>query len=116
MLFYNYMTTVVNKKTDDYDILIQRGTKWGNPFIIVDSRNDAIDKFKPYFMNKIRSGEISISDLRELYGKRLGCSCKPKRCHGDYIAECVNIMFSDLYDHTAKEKYFEMEINLDDEH
>ena len=26
---------------------------------------------------------------------RLGCTCKPKRCHGDIIAKIVNKVFKD---------------------
>jgi hypothetical protein len=34
--------------------------------------------------------ELKARAVRELRGKVLGCYCKPKRCHGDIIAEYVN--------------------------
>jgi hypothetical protein len=31
-----------------------------------------------------------VNDLHELKGKKLGCFCKPKRCHGDFLAREAN--------------------------
>jgi len=113
-MFYE-ITRVVNKHHEDYDVLIQRGTKWGNPYK-EGSLDYKLSMFSEYFLNQIRSGHITYDDLKELRGKRLGCSCKPKRCHGDFIAECVELLFSDLYSRESKEKYFNMEIKLDNEY
>lgn len=43
---FNYNTEVVNIKFDEYDVLIQRGTIWGNPYRIgVDgTRNEVLKK------------------------------------------------------------------------
>lgn len=85
---------VVNKYNSDFDINIQRGTMWGNPFK-EGTREENIKKFKPYFLNKIKTGQISKSHLEVLRGMRLGCTCSPKPCHGDIIAEVVNKLFND---------------------
>lgn len=89
------MCTVVNKYKSDFDVLIMRGSRWGNPFVLEDTKDDAaraecIKKFKQKFIADIRAGIITKDDLLSLYGKRLGCCCHPKTCHGDVIAEVVN--------------------------
>ena len=77
-------TTIVNVKHQDYDIYCGRPTKWGNPFKIgVDgTRREVIEKYANYFLT---SG--LIDDIEELRGKRLGCHCRPQRCHLDIIVE-----------------------------
>lgn len=91
-------TTVVNKNKERYDILIQNGTKWGNPFYDDPklSREQKVKKFEDYFYDAINRGVIKREDLKILYGKKLGCSCKPLACHGDIIANYVNEEFSPL--------------------
>lgn len=85
---------VVNKYNSDFDINICRGTIWGNPFP-TDEYPDAIDRFKIYFKDQIRTGVITKNHLEVLRGQRLGCVCKPKDCHGDFIASVVNRIFGD---------------------
>lgn len=83
---------VVNRKTEDrYDLYIGRGTKWGNPFIegVDGSRKTVIQKYQSWL---VRQPEL-MGSLDELRGKVLGCSCKPKPCHGDILAEMVNLKF-----------------------
>lgn len=77
------MTTVVNIKTDKYDVYIGRGSKWGNPFHIGEdgTRAEVIEKYKDY----IRRRSDLLDALDELRGHRLGCFCKPKACHGDVL-------------------------------
>lgn len=90
------MCRVVNKYESDFDINIQRGTMWGNPFKAEEyGRDKAIDLYREYLYNKIRLGEINKSHLEVLRGMRLGCTCKPKRCHGDILADIVNRAFGD---------------------
>ncbi|MFP9166691.1 DUF4326 domain-containing protein [Enterococcus faecalis] len=43
----------------------------------------------------MKSGEITKAHLEPLRGMRLGCTCKPKPCHGDIIAHIVNRLFKD---------------------
>lgn len=91
---FGMICTVVNKYNSDFDINIQRGTMFGNPFKD-GTREENIKKFKQYFLNKIKSGQITKSHLEVLRGTRLGCTCSPKPCHGDIIAEVVNKVFND---------------------
>lgn len=87
---------VVNKYKSDFDVNIHRGTFWGN-YVGKDagSREAAIELFKKDFIRRIKSGEITKAHLEPLRGMRLGCTCKPKPCHGDIIAHIVNRLFKD---------------------
>jgi hypothetical protein len=91
-------TRVVNVLKEEYDILIDRTTIWGNPFKIGKdgTRDEVIEKyqmwlegsdFKDFKQEERRMILDNISDLR---GKTLGCWCKPKGCHGDILASKAN--------------------------
>ena len=88
---------VVNKYNEDFDINIQRGTMWGNPYKIgVDGDKDTvIDLYQKLLYDKIRNKEITRQHLEVLRGMRLGCTCLPKRCHGTILADVVNKVFGD---------------------
>lgn len=92
------MCRVVNKYKDEYDVYIGRGSTWGNPYshlpetkalYKVETRDEAVAEYKNHLWKQIRSGIITIQMLKDLYGKRLGCFCKPQSCHGDVIAKAV---------------------------
>lgn len=86
------MCTVVNKYKEEYDVYIGRGSVWGNPFPIIEgkqSREDVIQMYRKYLWEKIKKGEITFDQLLSLKGKRLGCFCKPKACHGDVLVKAV---------------------------
>lgn len=80
-------TLVVNRKCEDYDIYIGRGSKWGNPFHMKNEkhRDIVIDKYKTYIMNSPHL----LADIDELRGMRLGCYCAPKRCHGEILIDII---------------------------
>lgn len=84
--------TVVNRRKEEFDIYIGRGSRWGNPYKIGPDgdRQEVIRKYEYDFRAAIRRGEIVRKDLEALRGKRLGCYCKPYDCHGDVIARAVN--------------------------
>lgn len=81
------MCQIVNKNKSEFDVLITRGTIWGNRF--TGPRTISIDAFRRQLTVDIQNGRITVAMLAELDGKRLGCVCKPKECHGDVIAEYV---------------------------
>jgi hypothetical protein len=85
------MCTVVNKYAEPYDVYIGRGSIWGNPFKIggLDSRVDVVAKHKVYLWKQIKAGTITKDILLSLDGKRLGCYCAPKACHGDNLVLAV---------------------------
>ena len=80
-------TIVVNIITEEFDVYIGRGSQWGNPFVIGKDgdRDEVIDKYKDY----IADHPSLLRDLVKLRGKRLGCYCKPLRCHGDVLVELI---------------------------
>jgi len=88
-------TRVVHCKKKPYDIYIGRPSKFGNPFshqqgtlaeFLVATREDAIEKYRKWIMTQ---PEL-LAALHELKGKVLGCWCKPKKCHGDILAELAD--------------------------
>ena len=108
-------TTVVNLTKDTYDEYIGRGIKYrthmltggikpgtegwmGNPHPIgwcdicreYHTRMECISKFKQDFYNKINNDSDFKRCVLSLTGKRLGCYCKPKECHGDVIKEYID--------------------------
>ena len=93
------MTCVVNKYKEDYDVYIGRGSKWGNPFVIGrdGDRYEVVEKYKQYLKKQIKNGEVTKTDLQSLAGKRLGCFCKPKKCHGDVLVKAIE--WSMKYEH-----------------
>ncbi|WP_322092839.1 DUF4326 domain-containing protein [Paraburkholderia bannensis] len=90
------ITTVRNKKRDEeFDIYIGRGSKWGNPFEISQGpngmdRDEVIKRYKEHFEREILPNPDMHSHLLSLRGYRLGCFCKPEKCHGDIIADYLN--------------------------
>lgn len=94
------ITRVINIKDNpkyqnnskDYEY-IGRGSYWGNPYAMYDNegdnREDVMRKFEydfeqDLFLNKKKE------EVYKLAGKRLGCFCKPKSCHGDILADFLN--------------------------
>jgi hypothetical protein len=84
----------VNLKKESYDVYIGRGSKWGNPFAMRNQsqteRDRVCEEYEKYFWTTDLPNQLS-----ELRGKRLGCYCKPLRCHGDFLADLVNKKFGE---------------------
>jgi len=83
-------TTVVNKYKSDYDVYIGRPSKWGNPFIV--GKDGTLEEVIAKYKNRLLENKELMASLHELKGKRLGCFCKPKLCHGDVLVELINDM------------------------
>ena len=84
-------TTAVNKYKEAYDIYIGRGSKWGNPFQMKNKSEEERDRVCNEYENWFYTTDL-INDILELKGKKLGCFCKPARCHGDFLAKMVNFV------------------------
>lgn len=98
------MTTVTRAK--DCDIYIGRprkGQPWrfGNPFCLgsEQERERVIGQFRAWLETGETFGcldatperrEWILANLDTLRGKRLGCWCAPKRCHGEVLAEMAD--------------------------
>lgn len=104
------MATVVNLNQSEYDVYIGRegcGMEgyFGNPFSTkatdprfkVNTRTEAIEKHKAYAIRRFNTDAEFRAKVIQLYGKRLGCFCKPKGCHGDILAELSNGWNSPLF-------------------
>jgi hypothetical protein len=78
--------TVVHR-TDPHDVYIGRGSRWGNPFRITSTepRDVVIEKYRKHLLGQVDRGEVTLHDLASLGGKRLGCFCSPRACHGDVL-------------------------------
>jgi hypothetical protein len=78
-------TRVVDCRREHYDILIDRRTKWGNPYHIGKdgTREEVIAKYR----ERLICSPHLMGALHELKGKTLGCWCKPQACHGDVLVE-----------------------------
>jgi uncharacterized protein DUF4326 len=92
-------TVVVNIHKEPFDVYIGRRGRgqdgyFGNPFRIGHgiSREDAVERFEKYFIDRIDKDSEFRRRILALKGKRLGCFCKPKACHGDVIADWLNKM------------------------
>lgn len=88
---------LVRNQKEEYDVHIGRPSEWGNPFIIGahGTRREVIALHRKWVDGLIPgpNGEKPPTKkyIREqLQGKRLGCFCKPKSCHGDYLAHVAN--------------------------
>ena len=98
-------TTVVNVNFSRYDVYIGRPTvgspwRYGNPFVIGEDgdREQVIQKFKDWIYDGRTFGNKDATDGRRnwilanlwlLKGKRLGCFCHPKACHGNVYVELL---------------------------
>jgi hypothetical protein len=91
------MKYVVNLRNSSYDVLIDRSTKWGNPFThlkdrktlatyVVATRAEAIAKYEEW----LQTQPHLLAALPTLRGKVLGCWCAPLPCHGDVLARLAN--------------------------
>ena len=86
---------VVHCKKESYDVLIDRSTKWGNPYshkagtkakYKTKTRKESIEKYEEYLLNN----EELLFQISELRDKVLGCWRKPKACHGDVLLKYAN--------------------------
>lgn len=91
------MTTVVNIYKEKYDVYIGRKGKgndgyFGNPYPLLKGEDigATLEKFKEYFLNRLEKDTEFKAKVISLRGKRLGCFCKPKKCHGDIIANYLD--------------------------
>jgi hypothetical protein len=72
------------------DVRIDRKTKWGNPFVMQsESERDRVcNMYEGRFLVMSLSKVLDIAEIAD--AKRLGCWCKPKRCHGDFLKRKID--------------------------
>lgn len=73
----------------DFDVYIGRGSVFGNRHRIGPkcTRAQSIARYKVDFYERIKKDPKFKRAVLKLRGKRLGCFCWPKPCHGNVIAE-----------------------------
>lgn len=88
--------TVV-KKVEGCDVVIDRTSKWGNPYVIGKdgSREEVVQKYAGYIWKDLGLQAA----LPELYGKRIGCHCSPELCHGDVLRALCHPYWTVLRDY-----------------
>ena len=79
-------------KTTKKERFPKKDSPFANPFKVTKSlsRDDSIKMFSKQMMKKLAANPELRSELRALYGKTLGCWCKPNDCHGDVLLEIIN--------------------------
>ena len=85
-------------------VLIDRRTKWGNPFRIGpgQDRAQAIARYRVALWRRIRVGEVALEELAELDGCWLACHCEPLPCHGDVLARAAAWASEQLAERNAR--------------
>ena len=80
---------VVHCKRAPYDVYIGRPSRWGNPFRLEDEtqRDEVVARYRTWLLEQ---PELLARVRQDLRGKRLGCWCAPRTCHGDVLAEIAN--------------------------
>jgi hypothetical protein len=85
---------VLNKHRDiisDDAIYIDRGSKWGNRFVI--GRDGTRDQVVEKYCHWICENPTLLAALPELIGHDLVCFCSPLLCHGHVLKilldECI---------------------------
>ena len=87
-------------------VLIDRRTKWGNPFRIGPGQNreQAIARYRVDLWRRIRSGEIALEELADLASSWLACHCYPEnRCHGEVLARAAGWAAAVLAEREARQ-------------
>ena len=76
----------------EFDVYIGRGSMFGNKYRITTTctRRKSIEKYEVWFYKRLRDPKFKRAVLK-LRGKRLGCFCWPKPCHGNVIVEYLNL-------------------------
>lgn len=106
----NCVTSVSNIRFQEYDVYIGRAGHghdgyFGNPIVlgkccpvcdqIHTKSGETLECFRVYFYLRIGGDPEFRTRVMTMLGKRLGCFCKPRPCHGDVIAEYLNGVYDE---------------------
>lgn len=99
-------TIIVNIRNEKCDVKICRLPNntipdppkngcFGNPFFLKnindnEEREEVLKKYRKYFYERIEKDEEFRKAILTLKGKKLGCFCAPKLCHGNVIKEYLD--------------------------
>ncbi len=63
---------------------------WHNPYVLTQKeKNDERGRVLADYEAYVRAQPELMAKIPTLAGKKLGCWCKPKSCHGDVLAKLV---------------------------
>lgn len=71
------------------DVLVDRRTKWGNPFRVGPgmTRDQACDEYEKWIIDQLAFGKLDIEEIA--HAQRLGCWCAPSRCHAESLRTLI---------------------------
>ena len=78
--------TVVNLHQNEYDEYIGLGSMWGNVFVDGNNRKVAIRRYERRMRMLLDDAGWRVA-LKALSGKRIGCHCAPRPCHGHVLVK-----------------------------
>lgn len=86
-------TTVSDIRDNVHDLKIDRTTIWGNPFKVGEAgtRQECLQKYKEWIITQ----SSLLVKLKELQGKVLGCWCRNRKCHGEFLARLTDLVHGD---------------------
>lgn len=69
----------------------KKSSVFSNPFKIGrdGDRNDVLDKYREYIVEKLDKESSLKDELLRLKGKNLGCWCAPEPCHANILLELI---------------------------
>ena len=80
----------------DGAVLVDRRTKWGNPFRIgvlhqgrILDRQGVLECYFDWLMYSVEGAKLR-EGITELEGKDLACWCKPEPCHADILLDVAS--------------------------
>lgn len=103
-------TEVVNLHHAEYDVYIGRKGRghdgyFGNPFDLRNfTREEALAKFEEHFLSRVKSDAVFREKVLSLRGKKLGCFCKPRKCHGDIIVAWIEAEYARMDEASRKRR------------
>jgi uncharacterized protein DUF4326 len=80
-------------RTNEWDVLVDRSSPWGNPFIRayldgrVRTKAECVRLHREMLLRNPARVEAARPDLE---GKILGCHCLPEACHATNWADAMN--------------------------
>lgn len=104
-------TVVVNLRRDPYDVYIGRAGHgldgyFGNPVRRDEpcfecgrthlTGGSTIECFELYARRRITEDPEYRARVTALWGRRLGCFCKPQRCHGDVLRQITHELHEEV--------------------
>ena len=69
----------------------EKNSEYANPYKVGKdgTLDEVLEKYEIYLRKKLEDDTFKVSFLT-LKGKRLGCWCKPNKCHGDIILKILD--------------------------